>query len=881
MRGRFPLALCFIGAALLLITASLAQAQEPVIASVDTVYVALPTGDTETDRANVQAAFDAVQRAGTVQFAPGTYLLGAGARLTVPDVAVLGHPEGTVLRGCDPADFDTKERLAVVFECTGLYVQTERQTIRGLTFEYAWHGIVVGPFPSSAEEARAAAEGEVQLPDYPAGGQRIEGNTFRASPNGIRVLGTGEGVSVVRDNDFVDVFHAIGIYGAPLHFLGNRVRVEEPSRVPNSRHPGSAIIVSSRRSDCSGHVVAGNHIEGYPGAVYVLANRGQTCRGVEVHGNTIEARRVRVPEAWGGATPTPEDSTMVGVPITLMSIDFSEPGSETEAEGVVEEVVVEKNRVLGAEGLGILVDGSRNRISGNTLTGIQRREPFPGITWIGAEHTTWEAANGSAIWISPGSDGNEVVGNIFEDIAADAVVLEGDSNRVELRSASDSVRDLGSGNRVWSSTDYSAYPAASSDTVHVAPPTGETEIDRANVQAAFDAVQPGGTVIFAAGSYVIGGEGLVLRTPGVALRGDSDGTTFLGCTRKQRRSLGADEFSEVCGDGFVLAAEAQRVSGLRFESFSLALSIQEATEVEAQGRTASFTGGHVVEDNSFHDGFSFRIALDADSTVRVRRNVFRNVWHAVAIGGRNIQVTNNDISVPEPERVPFGFAGVAIGIRPLGDDGACSSMVVAGNRIDGHTEAVAIAVFPQDPPGSVCSDITVRDNEIVMRPVRMPDDQLVEIGRSDLVERSDLAGALAIAPAIRLYNAQRLVSEGLIERWTPWMPEGGWPDAMSEGRISNVRVENNRITGAVGVAIEAAHVTDSRIVDNEIEVRPATTRREQEGLTVGGNGGPGVWVLMGLVDEVNGMPVWVSAGSEGTVVRLPAGKGIESGGGQN
>jgi hypothetical protein len=399
----------------------------------------------------------------------------------------------------------------------------------------------------------------------------------------------------------------------------------------------------------------------------------------------------------------------------------------------------------------------------------------------------------------------------------------------------------------------------SADTVRVAAPTGERVTDRGNVQAAFDAVQPGGTVVFAAGAYVVGGEGLVLRTPGVALRGDPDGTTLLGCTRKQRSSLAAGDFSEfakACGDGFVLAAEAQQVSGLHFESFSLGLSIREATDSETQGRSVSFTGGHVIEDNSFHDGFSFQIVLDADSTIRVRRNVFRNVWHAVAIRGRNIHVTENDVSVPEPERVPFGFAGVAIGA--LADADGCSSMIVAGNRIEGHTEAVGIAVFPHRQPGSACSDITIRDNEIVMRPVRRPD------------------GRLAIAPAIRLFNAQRLVSEGLIEWGEP--PEGGWPDALSEGRISDVRVEGNRITGAVGIGIEAAHVTDTRIVDNEIEVRPAATPDELEGLTVGGNAAPGVWVLLGLVDEVNGTPVWVSAGSERTVVRPPSRRRSESDG---
>ncbi len=92
-------------------------------------------------------------------------------------------------------------------------------------------------------------------------------------------------------------------------------------------------------------------------------------------------------------------------------------------------------------------------------------------------------------------------------------------------------------------------------------------------------------------------------------------------------------------------------------------------------------------------------------------------------------------------------------------------------------------------------------------------------------------------------------------------------------------MEGNRITGAVGIGIEAAHVADTRIVDNEIDVRPAATPEELEGLTVGGNAAPGVWVLLGLVDEVNGTPVWVSAGAERTVVRLPSKKG--SGGDKN
>ena len=308
MKRRSWLDCALMQVAMFLATASLAHAQQVEVAatmSTDTIHVALPTGEKETDRANVQAAFDAVQPGGTVQLAPGTYLLGAGARLTVPDVTVLGHTEGTVLRGCDPEAFEIEDSAIeeVVFGCTGLYVQAERQTIRRLTFEYTWHGIVVGLYPTTAQEAAFWESGTGPPAAYPAGGQRIEGNTFRATPNGLRVLGTGEELSVVRDNDFIDVFHAIGIYGAPLHFVHNRVTVEESGRVPFSRHPGSAIIVSPVHTDCSGHVVAGNQIEGYPDAIYVLVDPGQTCHGTEIRNNTIRVARVQVPE--GGGTHPP------------------------------------------------------------------------------------------------------------------------------------------------------------------------------------------------------------------------------------------------------------------------------------------------------------------------------------------------------------------------------------------------------------------------------------------------------------------------------------------------------------------------------------------------------------------------------------------------
>jgi parallel beta-helix repeat protein len=168
-----------------------------------------------------------------------------------------------------------------------------------------------------------------------------------------------------------------------------------------------------------------------------------------IRDNTIVVRRVRVPASWLGIRLEGKtDSTVIGVPIGLINAPASsgragEPGQEA----LIEDNLIENNRVLGAEGLGIeVLHASRNRIVNNTLTGIRRRDPFPGNVLGGRPQ--WQDANGSAIWVSTGSDENEIAGNTFDEVASAAVVLQGNRNRVEIRSAKDAVRDLGTGNRV-------------------------------------------------------------------------------------------------------------------------------------------------------------------------------------------------------------------------------------------------------------------------------------------------------------------------------------------------------------------------------------------------------------------------------------------------
>lgn len=183
------LTLLCLGAAALLPHAPDARAQDGgaagASASSDTVHVAAPTGEEATDRASILAALEQVRPGGTVQFAAGTYLIGGIIRVPADEITLLGHSDGTVIRGCGPDDFP--ELPEAYFACHGFELTGARQTVRNLTFEYTWHGLFVGCcFPADRE---ALESGEVGPLRSQPGGHLIESNTFRYTPNGLRVIG--------------------------------------------------------------------------------------------------------------------------------------------------------------------------------------------------------------------------------------------------------------------------------------------------------------------------------------------------------------------------------------------------------------------------------------------------------------------------------------------------------------------------------------------------------------------------------------------------------------------------------------------------------------------------------------------------------------------
>jgi parallel beta-helix repeat protein len=155
---------------------------------------------------------------------------------------------------------------------------------------------------------------------------------------------------------------------------------------------------------------------------------------------------------------SPADSSLHGVPIAITNVveDVAAdlPASlRRDGSSVLDSTIIERNIIIGGSGLGIeVLRSSGNRIASNRVTGITRRDPFPGNTVNSTDPETsgWQGANGAGIWISRGSDRNDVAGNRITDVAAHHVVLEGDENVVAGVDSAEAVLDLGTANRVVS-----------------------------------------------------------------------------------------------------------------------------------------------------------------------------------------------------------------------------------------------------------------------------------------------------------------------------------------------------------------------------------------------------------------------------------------------
>ena len=408
----------------------------------DTVFVAAPMGERETDRAGIIKALEEVEPGGTVLFGPGTYKLGGEIiRITIPNITLLGHPEGTTLFGCERREFSMENIKEFGNNCNGLEIYAGGVSVRDITFENFFWGLHIG---CCWETLPKMMPGD--------GGHTIEGNTFKGNSNALRVTGFWSQPTVVQNNQFLNNWHSIAVYGTTVHILNNKITAPEPGEVQGFGFPAEGIHLARPLEldesakdvgfSCKNNVISGNYIEGVTEGIIMTADvPAITCRNNSVSNNTIIISRAN-PSVFPYflSVQTGGDSTVVGVPLAL--------------RGHWRDNNIEDNNIQGAEGLGIEIrGGTNNRIVNNKITGVSRREPFPGnsiaaIPILGGDPETWRSANGSGIWLSPGSNDNEIRNNRFENIAFAAVFVEGDKNQVEVLKKTDSVRDMGKGNLV-------------------------------------------------------------------------------------------------------------------------------------------------------------------------------------------------------------------------------------------------------------------------------------------------------------------------------------------------------------------------------------------------------------------------------------------------
>jgi hypothetical protein len=213
-------------------------------------------------------------------------------------------------------------------------------------------------------------------------------------------------------------------------------------------------------------------------------------------------------------------------------------------------------------------------------------------------------------------------------------------------------------------------------------PTGERKADRSSILAALEQVRPGGTIQFAPGTYRVGGF-IEVVVPRITLLGHSKGT-LAGCDLREFRER---NLAGITCDGLALTGGHQTVRNLTFEYMQASLWIGIGRPGnESELRTPTIDGGHLIEGNSFRNSVNFAVRGHSSNPIVIRKNKFVNTYHAVTINGRTVHFLDNDISAPDPERLPRR-PEVAIGMTAVPrwtDSTSCAHNVIAGNRIAGY-----------------------------------------------------------------------------------------------------------------------------------------------------------------------------------------------------
>ncbi len=383
-------------------------------ASAKTILVAPPAADPAVDLVSIDTALSLAGPGDVIQFDQGTYVIGRpwpGTVVQIERLTLLGHPDGTTLRGGPVIDYSNPQAFAL---------HAPEQVVRGLRFEsFAW-ALEVGDFTDLL------------------GGYVIEDCVFDTMFGGFVTL-TGGKLTVARNNTFVNCAIGFWAMGSDARFCGNVFSAPNPSSIPIEHRAwlAAGVYATDYLLPCENLRFEHNSVTGLPDGFGVYCFPGSVCRNIVIADNTCTSM-------------TPRDPADIG---SLSFVWASEPAA-------FENVTISGNVLQGSDGwLGIISVGGRGvKVLNNTIRDLPNGVGVvldPGSDRSTVQSNAFDNVNYEEVVVlsndnlivtaSPDHDvldlgeGNRVVGRTLRDERSQGLLqaLAGRSRAVEklLRSA--------------------------------------------------------------------------------------------------------------------------------------------------------------------------------------------------------------------------------------------------------------------------------------------------------------------------------------------------------------------------------------------------------------------------------------------------------------
>lgn len=260
----------------------------------DTIFIDKPTGEFEKDRQLIISKLDLAKPGDIIKFSKGTYYIGKLIKIEIPELALIGNEEGTIIRGCQPDNFN--EHINALLNCGGFELTAESQTVRNFIFEYAWHGLMIGCcLPKDRDEVESGDNLKLNHP----GGHLIENNTFRYNSTGIRVFGINSKNVKIINNVFIDNYHGLTINGSNNKVKNNKFYSKNPEKVPLDKKSDNAIgitlffdglpphLMSKDENDCSNNIIENNYIENFKTSIRINGKKPEEIAPDDACSNNI------------------------------------------------------------------------------------------------------------------------------------------------------------------------------------------------------------------------------------------------------------------------------------------------------------------------------------------------------------------------------------------------------------------------------------------------------------------------------------------------------------------------------------------------------------------------------------------------------------------